>query len=277
MKCFLVIFSVLLFSVEIYAQSDAVLIAHNNYLVGAAKNGKWLKDTDVPNNFGKPSKFIGFDSFKVGEKPSAIYGTLGELGCGANLFYFSQSAKFPENVFADDTLKPILAIGANANWNSLPRTVQKIAVTNKTYQKIALDFLKMKGMNAKNIKIENAFSIDLEGDGADEIFLEATTYKDKNCEISGTAKRGDYSFVMMRKIIGGKPKNFLIEGEFHPKKPEFEDYISEFDLSAFADLNGDGKMEVILEGLYSYGGVSTEIYESDNTKLDKVLSVECGD
>ena len=267
----------LLFSFGIYAQNDSVLIAHNNYLVGATKNGKWLKDTDVPNEFGKPSKFIGFDSFEIGEKPSAIYGTLGQLGCSANLFYFSESAKVPENVFDETTLKPILAISANAKWNPLPRTARKIAPTNITYQKIALNFLKTKKINVKTIKLENAFSVDLEGDGADEIFLEATNYKDKNGEISATARAGNYSFVLMRKIVGGKPKDFLIEGEFHPKKPEIEDYISEFNLSAFADLNGDGKMEVILEGSYSYAGVSTEIYESSKNALKKVLSVECGD
>ncbi|MEP6924403.1 MAG: hypothetical protein ABI954_08045, partial [Pyrinomonadaceae bacterium] len=227
--------------------------------------------------FGKPSKFIGFDSFKNGEKPSEIYGTIGQTGCGANYFYFGKTAKVPENVFADDSLKPILAIGANANWNPLPRTPRKIALTNKTYQKIALDFLKTKRINAKNVKLENAFSVDLEGDGTDEIFLEATNYKDKNGEISSTARAGNYSFVLMRKIIGGKPRIFLIEGEFHPAKPEVEDYITEFDLSAFADLNGDGKMELILESLYSYGGVSTGIYESDKNVLKEVLSVECGD
>ena len=277
MKVFATVFSIFLFGFGILAQDGAVLIAHNNYLVGATRNGKWLKDNEVLNDFGKPSKFIGFNPFKNSEKPFEIYGTLGQTGCSANQFYFGKSEKVPEDVFADDTLKPILAIGANANWNPLPRAAQNIDLKNKTYQKIALDFLRTKGIIAKSVKLERVFSVDLEGDGKDEIFLEATTYKDKNGEISGTARAKDCSFVMMRKIINGKPKNFLIEGEFHPRKPEVEDYVSEFDLSAFADLNGDGKMEVILYGLYSYGGESTEIYESDKTKLNKVLSVECGD
>ncbi|MGI8545315.1 MAG: hypothetical protein ACR2MD_17790 [Aridibacter sp.] len=48
-------------------------------------------------------------------------------------------------------------------------------------------------------------------------------------------------------------------------------------MSAFADLNGDEKMEVILKNIYSYGGTSTEIYGSDKNALKEVLSVECGD
>lgn len=276
MKYFLTVFAVLLLSFANYSQSEIVLIAHNNFLVGGTQNGKWLKDTEVLNSIGKPAKFIGLDSFKSGNS-SEIYGTVGEMGCGANYFYFGATATVPEDVFGDGSLKPLLAIGANAKWNPLPRMPKKIALTNQTYQKIALDFLRTKGIILKSIKLENAFSIDLDSDGSDEIFIEATNYKDKNGEIGGTARAGNYSFVLMRKIIGGKPQNFLVEGEFHPRKPKIEDYITEFDLSAFADLNGDGKMEVILEDIYSYGGTSSEIYELDKNKLKNVLSVECGD
>lgn len=276
MKYLLTLSLVLLFNLGIYSQDEVVLIAHNNYLVGASQNGKWLKEEKVSSNTKKTTKFFGFDSFK-NTKPSEIFGTFDVLGCGANYFYFGETAKVPEDIFSDESLKPLLAIGANAKWNPLPRIPKKIASTNKTYQKIALDFLKTKGIKLKAVKLENIFSIDLEGDGIDEVFIEATNYKDENGEIGGTARAGSYSFVLMRKMVSGKPKNFLIEGEFHPKKPEIEDYVTESDLSAFADLNGDGKMELILENIYSYGGVSTEIYEIEKNTLKEVLAVECGD
>ena len=277
MKTFSVILTVLFFNLGLFAQENVVLIAHNNYLIGAANNGKWLKDIDVSAaNLKKTSKFFGFDPFK-NEKPSEMYGTFDHLGCSADFFYFGKTSKTPENIFDDETtLKPVLAIGANANWNPLPRTARKIASGDKTYQKIALDLLRTKKLNVRSVKLENIFSVDLEGDGKDEIFLEATTYKNKNGEISGTARRGDYTFVLMRKIVAGKPKTFLIEGEFHPRKPA-EDYITESDLAAFADLNGDGKLEVIIEAAYSYGGVSTGVYELDKTSLRQALFVECGD
>lgn len=276
MKYFLTLSLVLLLNLGIYPQSEIVLIAHNNYLAGGTQNGKWLTQMEVTKSFGKPEKFIGFDSFN-NTKPYGVYGTLGEQGCGADFYYFGKTPSIPESFFDDSSLKPILAIGASAKWNPLPRVPKKLDRTNKIYQKIALDFLKTKGMSIKNVKLENVFSIDLEGDGTDELFLEATNYKDKKGQISLTARAGNYSFVLMQKIIKGKAKNFLIEGEFHPKKPEDEDYITEFDLSAFADLNGDGKIEVILRGSYSYGGVSSEIFELEKNTLKNVLSVECGD
>jgi hypothetical protein len=276
MKYFLTLLFLLSFNFGIRAQNDIVLISHNNYLVGAAQSGKWIKDADVAAQSGKSAKYLGFDSLK-NEKPFEIFGITGEKGGGANYFYFGKTAKTPESIFDETTLKPTLAIGANANWNPLPRAAKKLAVTNKIYQKIALDFLKTKGMTAKTIKLEKAFSVDLEGDGADEIFLEATTNTDKNGEFTWFERAGNYSFVMMRKIVGGKPKDFLVEGNFNPRKEPDEGYHIEYDLSAFADLNGDGKLEVIVEGTYSYAGTSTEIYESDKNVLKKVLSVECGD
>ena len=206
MKYFLMLVSVLLFNLGIYSQDEIVMIAHNNYLIGATQNGKWLKDENNLAKFGKSTKFLGFDSF-IKTKPSEIYGTVLETGCSASIIYFGNTSEVSENPSIDDSLKPILAIGANAKWNPLPRLPKKLDTANKTYQKIALDFLKTKGIKPKNFKFENAFSIDLEGDGSDEVFLEATNYKNKNGEIGSPARAGSYSFVLMRKIINGKPQN----------------------------------------------------------------------
>lgn len=277
MKIFSIAVSILLFCLGIYGQDGAVLIVHNNYLVGAAQNGKWIKETDVAPNFGKTEKYLGFDSLK-NKKSFEIFGTSGETGCGARQYYFGKTNKIPENIYDDTTtLKPILAIGANANWNPLPRTATKIGLTNKTYQKVALGFLRTKGIIAKTIKLERAFSVDLEGDGSEEIFLEATVNTTKNGDLVWMERAGNYSFVMMRKMVGGKPKDFLVEGNFNPRKEPVEGYHVEYDLTAFADLNGDGKLETVVEGTYSYAGTSTEIYESDKNALKEVLAVECGD
>ena len=75
MKYFLTLVSVLLLNLGIYSQDEIVLISHNNYLIGAAQNGKWLKDENNLAKFGKTTKFIGFDSF-IKTKPAEIYGTL---------------------------------------------------------------------------------------------------------------------------------------------------------------------------------------------------------
>ncbi len=139
MRYLLALSLVLLLNLGIYPQAEIVLIAHNNYLVGGTLNGNWVTDLDVVAKFMKPTKFFGFDSF--GDvKISEIYGVADEIGCGATYFFFSKTAKMPENRSYDDSLKPTLAIGANANWDPLPRKPKEIGLTNKTYQKIAVGF-----------------------------------------------------------------------------------------------------------------------------------------
>lgn len=276
MKVWIMAISLLFSALTALAQDGYVPITHKRMLVGGVRNGKWIKEMDVPKTFSKPSKFIGFDSF-ASTRPSEIYGTGGEMGCGATYFYFDGKASIPADVFAETGLTPVIALGADADWNPLPRRAKRLSLTESSLKKIALDFLKSKGIVIKNIKLESAVSVDLEGDGSNEIFLEATNYLDKNGEIGGVARKGGYSFVMMRRNIGGRLRDTLVAGEFFPGKPVEEDYISEVGLSQFADLNGDGKLEIVLETIYSYGGTSSEIFEVGKSGLKNVLSAECGD
>ena len=45
--------------------------------------------------------------------------------------------------------------------------------------------------------------------------------------------------------------------------------------TAVLDLNGDGKLEMIVHSFYYEGGPST-IYRCELDKIEAVLSVECG-
>ena len=45
--------------------------------------------------------------------------------------------------------------------------------------------------------------------------------------------------------------------------------------AAVLDLNGDGKLEVIVHSFY-YEGAQTTIYRCELDKIEAVLSVECG-
>ncbi len=279
MKFLFTIIFVLTVTLAVFSQDEYIPIVHKKGLVGGIQNGKWLKDTEIQPHIRKPTEFLGFDSFKY-DKPTKIYGTISEIwGCGTYSFFFGESATtpVPEDNWDKSGLNPNLAIGANAKWNPVPRIPQSLDKNNKDYKKIALDFLKTKGISTKQIKLEGVYTVDLEGDGTKEVFIEATTYFDGENITRSTAKAKDYSFVLMQKIINGKTQNILIDGEFYPKLPEQEDYLSEFNLSAVADLNGDGKMEIVIEGFYSYGGMSTEIYDISGDKLITALEVECGD
>lgn len=117
--------------------------------------------------------------------------------------------------------------------------------------------------------------IDLEGDGEDEVLINATNYFDQHDEAPMHApKRGSYSIVMLRRVAAGKVQTQLVAGELY-SKADASNAPNIYKIAAVLDLNGDGKLEVIVNSFYYEGGETT-VYGCDPDKLEAVLSVECG-
>jgi hypothetical protein len=80
-------------------------------------------------------------------------------------------------------------------------------------------------------------------------------------------------------VVAGKVETQLIAGEFHPKayvsKEGSFDAPSIYKVIATLDLDGDGKMEVVIHSDYYEGGETT-IYRCDPKKAEALLSVACG-
>ena len=90
---------------------------------------------------------------------------------------------------------------------------------------------------------------------------------------------GSYSMVLLRRLVNGKVETQLVDGEFHPKayvrKDDSCDAPNVYTLVAALDLDGDGKMEIVINSSYYEGG-STTIYRCRANKVEKLLTVACG-
>lgn len=166
-----------------------------------------------------------------------------------------------------------IAIGSDAKWNFVPRIPGEIRVGSTSYKSIVAGYLKSKGILKPVVNIKQAYRIDLEGDGTDEVLITATRYKDG---LSSHASVGDYSVILLRKIVGKKVVTYELAGEYVKKKVEFGAPM-EFEISAIADLNGDGKMEIVTYGAY-YEGEAAGAYELINGKPVEIkeFSIGCG-
>ena len=71
-----------------------------------------------------------------------------------------------------------------------------------------------------------------------------------------------YSIVILRRVVDGNVQTKLVAGEVYTKQDEL-------------DLNGDGKLEVIVHSFYYEGGQTT-IYRCEPDKVEAVLSVVVG-
>lgn len=229
--------------------------------LGGAKNGKWIKTAAAASLFEADSEFVLIDTNIIEE---------GGVTSGNKLAPEVPCEEFYRVKFDLDSDTGI-AVGSGATWNLLPRAPQKLENENKTYQEIIKTFLARKGLPKTPVKIQQIFKVDLEGDAQDEIVIAGTLYKNG---VSPSAAAGDYSFVLVRKVSGKKVEEILLDGDFIKKDVKFGAPNS-YKISAIADLNGDGKMEIVVFGEY-YEGAFSSVYEISGNKAAKVLETGCG-
>jgi uncharacterized protein (DUF2141 family) len=164
-----------------------------------------------------------------------------------------------------------VALGGSYKWNPVPRVPKELSLTNKAYIKIASDFLRTKNIVASNVKLTQLYSVDLDGDGKQEIILSATRYSGGQLS---SAKINDYSFTIVRTVAAGKAKNIEIGGEYIKKGFDFGAPNTYF-VSAVLDLNGDGKMEIVENWSY-YEGTGSFALEFKDGKATEIKALDAG-
>jgi hypothetical protein len=252
------------------ADLHPIVDVESGYLFGAISDGKWIKADET-------AKLIG------DETTYRVYGLTQALGKAKG------GKPKPADVPCEETLavslspkpeKGVIAIAAP--WNALPRKPQVIDPTQRIYVDAVRDFLRTKEIDQSKVKIDNILRVDLDGEGEEEVLISATNYFRKDESVPMRSPAASYSMVLLRRVVAGKVETQLIVGEFYPKAyPKAAQEEGRFDapnaykVIATLDLDGDGKMEVVIHSHYYEGGETT-IYRCDPKKAEALLSVACG-
>jgi hypothetical protein len=253
------------------AELHPIVEVQSGYLFGATGNGKWIKSEEAAKTLSD-------------ERTYQIYGLTQSLGQAKG-----GKPKPSQEDVCSDVLTVSLSpkpnkgtIALAAPWNALPRKPRLVDPTQKVYVDAVRDFLKTKRIEQQKVKIENILRVDLDGDGEEEVLISATNYFQKDEGVPMRSPAGSYSMVLLRRVVAGKVETQLVEGEFYPKVyPNATDDDASFNapnaykVIAVLDLDGDGKMEVVLASNY-YEGAATTIYRCDPKKVEALLSVACG-
>jgi len=260
------------------AELHPIVEIPSGYLFGATSDRKWIKADEAAKAL-------------LGETIYQVYGLTQSFGQAKG-----GKPKAVEDVCTDTlsvSLSPkpengVMAIAAS--WNALPRKPRVVDPTQKVYIDAVRDFLKTKGIEQPRVKIKNILRVDLDGDGEDEVLISSTNYFSKdtldyapnvapNAEVPMRSPAGSYSMVLLRRVVAGKVETQLVQGEFYPKA-----YVSSdgsfnapnaYSVIAVLDLDGDGKMEIVIGSQYYEGGATT-IYRCDPKQCAELLSVGWG-
>lgn len=244
-------------------QPHAIVEMSEGCLIGGARDARWVK----PETFAKQLKGSQKLSLYTLEGPAGEISTSkieADGDCGGE-WTVKTSSKAEAGIAV-----------ASPTWNVMPRLPRPIDLKDTTYLKIVGDILKAAGIKKPEVKISQAYKIDLDGDGQDEVVIAANRYGQGLGELSGVPNvtaAGDYSLVFVRKIIGGKAQNIFIVKAVWLTANE-AGLPRRNHLSAIADLNGDGVMEIVGYNAY-HEGSSSYVVELKRNKALTVLECSC--
>jgi hypothetical protein len=164
-------------------------------------------------------------------------------------------------------------IAVGGSWEALPRVIAEADPLAPVYEQAIVDLLKTNGITATEANVTRVVQVDLEGDGTDEAIILAS----RNIPVEGSiasVTAGDYSLVVLRKVVNGTMQTISIIADYYPKTQTFAAPY-EYKLLGLLDLNGDGQLEIIIHGAY-YEGAATEAFSIAGTQAQQVLGAGCG-
>ena len=244
-----------------------IVDAQSGYLLGGSKNRKWLSAQEI----AKVLK--GGEEYSVYKNDASAGKTTGSK---------TRTIDAPCEETQWVTLKKNFngVLGVSGIGNPIPRRKVSQNVDQKIYRDEVAKILKAGKIKNPKVVISQLWRVDLDGDKVDEVLLSATRYANPRREnpqpfyISSNANAGDHSLVLLRKIIKGKVQTIIMASEIYAQSKEFS-APNVHRLAGVYDLNGDGKMEILMNSRY-YEGDAMSVIEVDGATAREVLSAGCG-
>jgi hypothetical protein len=155
-------------------------------------------------------------------------------------------------------------------WDVTKRDADELSEDGEFYQQAVIDWLADEGVDAPQLGNLQIFRVDIEGDGSDEIFISATHLDDSQ----HTTKAGDYSVILMVKVVGNDVITKLVVGDVYGSQEPEITFPRTYSLANFIDLNQDGVLEVVVD-IQQWEGFGAIVFQFDGQDVIQALRAEC--
>ena len=227
-------------------------------LLGGVSTNEWLVPNASVARYGGEATYSLHTSTQISKY--FIWGKVPQFSPTCGNYFISTDPGFEEAGF----------VGVVDGWNVTNREAVELSADGHLYQQAVVDWLTAMGVAALPPNTLQAFRVDIEGDGVDEVFISATRLD----ESQRTPNAGDYSLVLMRKVVGNDAVTKLVAGDHsNVEQPEMP-YPRTFTLANFIDLNQDGVLEVVVDS-HRRSGFGALVLEVDGQDVITRLGAEC--
>jgi len=156
-------------------------------------------------------------------------------------------------------------------WPLKPRPVAVTASAPDAYRALGEAAFSGEPVDASQGAIEQVVIADLDGDGDDEA-LAAFEFVQPSI---GPGAPGDLAAVLLIDVDTRAAETLLLSAVDEDVDADTFPLLERYRVLDVADLNGDGRMEVLVHAWY-YEGASVLVYTYDGSELTEVLAAGCG-
>lgn len=240
-----------------------IVASYGNFLLGGSDGKKWFKPNGLINSGDRiePSEIA--KSINGGEryKLYSLDRYLGD-GIGGKVLPHDEDwgGLYTEYVEIEHSIENEDFIAVSCDWDCMPRKPVVLSNESQIYIDIVKDVLAENGLENATAKIVQNYSIDLDGDGMDEV-VTCAEYNDSDWRFGNS--KGAYSLLLLRKVVDGNVKNIILHIDIDSGElidGMYYKYRYVFGICGFLDLNGDGKLELITSG-QGYEDMWYDVYE----------------
>jgi hypothetical protein len=171
----------------------------------------------------------------------------------------------------DAEAAPVAVAGAG---ELRPRPVEVLDPTAVTYRSAAAQVASDRGIAQPAPEVRQVVRADLDGDGTTEVVVVA----DQSASSDPTLiQPGDWSVIFERRVVGGAVETVVLDWDvWDGTSDAVPPAVERYHVTAVADLNGDGRLEVAVTARF-WESVATTVWATGpGGLLGEVLSASCG-